>query len=1368
MANNCSIKSILLISILLLSIIPLEYNSITNLQEELSDETIRPSFSSFLYSNQTSYYFDLGYDFSHSNNRAFGTFSIGNSLNNTTVLISFQNYNTSTGYNYGVKSFNLLSNQSVGHINQGSGYNSWTRKHFDTNDNGSIFYRAHRYYGSSTNNYFTMGSTYQNLTSYNSFQTQNQNLPTYIRNPTAIDGIEVYSSSSSTTYYYNQGSSYSRETTNLHAGNFSTSYSSCATGFNSGAGKVVKLVAVNKSAIFYQTDQTGGSCPDQIHKVNPDLGTLEWSISGTSGYGWMNLVGFDPNHGLIVSNDSTSANYHWNTYDPITGNKTNFNYPNNLSQYIDYDGALDYVDDAGRGYYQNKIFYLATASGFTLPYHYVQNGDISSLGTILRFGAGMSVLVMHQNGTAALHIMDGDEDGVLSYPFATPGDQCLDSPFTINGTDLDGDGCYSFEDLDDDNDTIPDSIDVCVVISTGVDTDQDGCQDIFDSDDDNDGIEDGNESILGSDPLIYDTDWDGVCDGSISFFNCTAGPDELPLEPTQWSDQDEDGWGDNPLGNNPDAFPLDPNATSDLDGDGMPDTIYGNSTTGLIEDLDDDGDGILDIYETGTGVYNGTTDMGTDSLDPDTDDDNVNDGVDLAPLDFEASGPDTDGDGLLDNISDSRLYYYYYPGYDYLSDNYQNGSAWYTAVFLSNETYWSWTDGSTWSFPKNNYSLMVSRAYQLNTILSGSAELNFRGAGTYSISYNWTSATCNFDLLLNGVSLSPSLGNHTLLGSLGFGNNSLEFSIVELNQDDCDENSVEIIDFQIPHGEITDLGLVPDFDDDNDGFSDRIEVEGLCNGSISDPLSNLSTPPDMDGDLICDAWDDDIDGDGFNNSVDVFPLDSNDWEDLDGDGEGNNADVDDDGDGFNDSVDSWPLGNCVSEDYDSDGLADYIVMNCNTVVIEDFDDDNDNKLDQDDFCSKGDLNWLSGAVTDHDQDGCQDSGEDLDDDNDGLEDGNDLCPKGHVGWISNPSADADADGCHDFIEDNDDDNDGVTEPGDLCPNTPANVTVDANGCPIDLDGDGVPDYLDNCPNTMLGIQVDTNGCPIDSDGDGVPDFQDDFPYDANETIDSDGDGVGDNADAFPNDPNETMDSDGDGYGDNADAFPNNALEFSDLDGDGVGGNTDVFPNDANETLDSDLDEVGDNSDVFPNDANETMDSDGDGVGDNSDVFPDDASETTDSDGDGVGDTSDVFPTDANETVDSDGDGIGDSKDECLTQNSEEVGADGCAIQISTSASSNLEGGLAIGVLLVVAIVGIVVGTIFMRKKEEFVTEKIHPHIEEEISSPANVELDYSQNPPQNSEGVLGDDGYHWLEWPQGSGTWYYRGTSNDQWTLFEQ
>lgn len=59
----------------------------------------------------------------------------------------------------------------------------------------------------------------------------------------------------------------------------------------------------------------------------------------------------------------------------------------------------------------------------------------------------------------------------------------------------------------------------------------------------------------------------------------------------------------------------------------------------------------------------------------------------------------------------------------------------------------------------------------------------------------------------------------------------------------------------------------------------------------------------------------------------------------------------------------------------------------------------------------------------------------------------------------------------------DSDGDGVPDNADRCPNTPANVTVDAAGCPLDSDGDGVADYLDQCPNTPRGSTVDAKGCP---------------------------------------------------------------------------------------------------------------------------------------------------------------------------------------------------------------------------------------------------------------------------------------------------
>ena len=157
----------------------------------------------------------------------------------------------------------------------------------------------------------------------------------------------------------------------------------------------------------------------------------------------------------------------------------------------------------------------------------------------------------------------------------------------------------------------------------------------------------------------------------------------------------------------------------------------------------------------------------------------------------------------------------------------------------------------------------------------------------------------------------------------------------------------------------------------------------------------------------------------------------------------------------------------------------------------------------------------------------------------------------------------------------DSDKDGVADKYDKCPNTPAGVTVDANGCPVDGDGDGVPDYLDKCPNTPKGVKVDANGCPVDSDGDGVADYLDKCPntpkgvtVDANGCpVDSDGDGVPDYLDKCPNTPKGVqvdangcpVDSDGDGIPDYLDKCPDTPRNVVvdengcpvDTDGDGI-------------------------------------------------------------------------------------------------------------------------------------------------------------------------------------------------------------------------
>ena len=143
------------------------------------------------------------------------------------------------------------------------------------------------------------------------------------------------------------------------------------------------------------------------------------------------------------------------------------------------------------------------------------------------------------------------------------------------------------DDNDDDNDGYSNEIEIeCGSNTTDTndtppDLDGDGVCNLMDPDMDGDGFDDAIETNTGifistedsgTDPSNPDTDGDGYCDGPVSpnYSNCTAIRD---------------------------IFPTDASAHLDNDGDGDPDTITGNSTTGLIEDLDDDNDGASDIAE---------------------------------------------------------------------------------------------------------------------------------------------------------------------------------------------------------------------------------------------------------------------------------------------------------------------------------------------------------------------------------------------------------------------------------------------------------------------------------------------------------------------------------------------------------------------------------------------------------------------------------------------------------------------------------------------------------------------------------------------------------------------------------------------------
>ncbi len=172
---------------------------------------------------------------------------------------------------------------------------------------------------------------------------------------------------------------------------------------------------------------------------------------------------------------------------------------------------------------------------------------------------------------------DLDDDGVINLL-----DLCNNGSvdWVSNQTnDFDGDGCHDvFDDSDDDNDGVQDSIDIFPFdYAESIDTDSDGIGDNADLDDDGDGLTDMYESREGLNSTNNDTDADGILDNE----------DVFPLDSSEWTDFDSDGIGDN------------------------------------LDD-DDDNDGLLDLEE---------YELGTDPLNPDTDLDGYTDDVDYYPLD---------------------------------------------------------------------------------------------------------------------------------------------------------------------------------------------------------------------------------------------------------------------------------------------------------------------------------------------------------------------------------------------------------------------------------------------------------------------------------------------------------------------------------------------------------------------------------------------------------------------------------------------------------------------------------------------------------------------------------------------------------------
>lgn len=665
----------------------------------------------------------------------------------------------------------------------------------------------------------------------------------------------------------------------------------------------------------------------------------------------------------------------------------------------------------------------------------------------------------------------------------------------------------------------------------------------------------------------------------------------------------------------------------DSDNDGLSDLFESGLAAGYTLDMnndgfvslgeeggtasaDDDGDGLLNIFDQDSSDTSELLSIGTVARDFDSD--GIADHVDL----------DSDNDGIPDTV-EGRM----------------------TGAYISN-------DGDI-----SNDDLDIDGVVQLFDNNNDNDDFGGSFAPAYNTDLSTPEDVTNVDSDADGTPDSTESGLSTGVDSDNDGiSDSIGASYRDPDGDVNDPNN----DLSNETGDTSEVAY-READNDDDG------IFGPSDPDDNDPCApdafNMACPNDSDGDGEPD-WQEGSNSDGDGDGI--FDYLESDEVDTDGDGFQDESDpantdpcipdntataCDADDDGTPDGVDPKPADPCAPDnsaaacDNDDDGTpngtdpdpADPCIPNPTAAACDGDGDSDDDGIPDD-----------TEGTDDADGDGIPNF-QDLDSDNDGIPD------------AVEGALDTDGDGIPNFL-DRDSDNDGI--PDAVEDMIGGNMDIDGDGIAdgydvdavggTDTNGDGVPDGLGSQDTDgdgrvdYLDIDADNDGIPdsveadieiaLDTDMDGINDL---FDVDATGGVDDNNDGVDDNVTATNTDADNVADyldldsdndglldvheaggadSDSDGLIDDPDSNEGSISFPTDTDGDGTG---------DWRSLDSD----GDGTPDITGGDGAPLDNDGDGIID----------DPSDDDGDGIAngvDSASFF----GDAADSDGDGLSDAEE----------------------------------------------------------------------------------------------------------------------------